>query len=192
MHRMPDTLPTASEPRESRRPSPTGVHDLFAGYAKEERPLVAYAELVGLYNLALAMFLAAAKGAGRPLPQRVALADILLVGVATFKLSRLMAKDLVTSPLRAPFTTFEGLAGEGEVNEKPRGEGMQRALGELFTCPFCLGTWVAAFLAYALVLSPPITRLIAAILASHALADFLQLAYGATAESVQKLNSESE
>jgi hypothetical protein len=189
---MPGTQRSAERPPEPRPPEGDGVRDLFAGYSKEERPLVAYAELVGLYNLALAMFLAAAKSAGRSLPQRVALGDILLVGVATFKLSRLMARDLVTSPFRAPFTTFEGLAGEGEVNEKPRGEGMQRALGELFTCPFCLATWVAAFLAYALVLSPPITRLISSILASHALADVLQLGYGAATASVQKLQSGSE
>jgi hypothetical protein len=54
-----------------------------------------------------------------------------------------------------------------------------------------MATWVAAFFAYALVLSPPLTRLIASIFASHALADFLQLAYGAAAESVQKSSSES-
>jgi hypothetical protein len=187
---------TETTRRAARQPSPGGndgktAPELFAGYSREERPLVAYTELVGFYHLAFAMFLAAARGAGRPLPQRVALGDILLVGVATFKMSRLVAKDLVTSPLRAPFTTFEGLAGEGEVNEKPRGEGMRRALGELLTCPFCMATWVAAFFAYALVLSPPLTRLIASIFASHALADFLQLAYGAAAESVQKSSSES-
>jgi hypothetical protein len=105
---------TSSEDAQSRRDEHHGGsgRDLFAGYSKEERPLIAYAELVGLYNLAFAMFLAAAKGAGRPLPQRVPMSDILLVGVATFKLSRLIAKDLVISPLRAPFTTFEGMAGE--------------------------------------------------------------------------------
>jgi hypothetical protein len=157
----------------------------FAGYSREERPLTAYAELMGLYQLAFLMFMLAAKASGRPLPKRVALGDIVLMGVATFKLSRLLAKDLVTSPLRAPFTTFEGLAGEGEVNEKPRGRGMQLALGELLTCPFCVATWVAAFMAYGLTLSPPLTRLIAGIFTSQALADFLQLGYGAAAKSTE-------
>jgi hypothetical protein len=63
---------------------------------------------------------------------------------------------------------------------------MQRALGELLTCPFCMATWVAAFFAYALVLSPLLTRLIATIFSTHALADFLQLAYGSAAESIRK------
>ncbi len=182
---------TNSAPATEQKPLPApheggAAGKLFAGYSKEERPLIAYVELVGLYNLAFAMFLAAAKGAGRPLPQRLAVSDILLVGVATFKMSRLVAKDLVTSPLRAPFTTFEGLAGEGEVKEKPRGTGMQRAMGELLTCPFCMGTWVAAFLAYGLILSPPFTRLVAGIFSAHALADFLQLGYGAASVAVEK------
>lgn len=155
-----------------------------------KRPLAAYGELVGLYNLAFVVFVAATKASGRPLPERLALGDVLLVGVATFKLSRLLARDVVTSPLRAPFTTYEGMAGEGEVNGKPRGEGMQRALGELLSCPFCTGTWVAAFLAYALVLSPPLTRLVAGILSAHALADFLQLAYGAAAIGARKLEQD--
>src|SRR5947209_17193898 len=102
---MTDSRAASATPR--RAPGGPAGRDPFAGYSKEERPLVAYAELVGLYHLALAMFLAAAKGAGRPLPRRVAWGDILLVGVATFKLSRLIAKDVVVSPLRAPFTTFE-------------------------------------------------------------------------------------
>src|SRR5436305_639619 len=104
---MTDTVARA-EPDPPLRSGEAAGPDLFAGYSQEERPLVAYAELVGLYNLAFAMFLAAARGAGRPLPRRIAWGDILLVGVATFKLSRLVAKDVVNSPLRAPFTTFEG------------------------------------------------------------------------------------
>ena len=72
------------------------------------------------------------------------------------------------------------------MNERPRGEGMQRAVGELLCCPFCLGAWVAAFFAYGLVLSPPLTRLIAGIFATKAVADFLHLGYGAAAEAVNK------
>jgi hypothetical protein len=174
------------------RPHLPSQDGLFAGYSREERPLSAYSELVGLYHIAFAVFLVAAKASDRPLPQRVSLSDILLVGVATFKLSRLIAKDIVTSPLRAPFTTYEGPAGEGEVKEKPRGAGMQLALGELLSCPFCMGTWVAAFFAYALVLNPSLTRFVAGIFTAHALADGLQLAYGAAAEATRKSSSDGE
>src|SRR5437867_3554311 len=110
-------MPTRTDPspaEEKRLPAEHSVSsgtDPFRGYSTEKRPLAAYAELVGLYNLAFLVFVAAAKTSGRSLPRRLAPGDILLVGVATFKLSRLLAKDVVTSPLRAPFTTFESLSG---------------------------------------------------------------------------------
>ena len=99
-----------------------------------------------------------------------------------------MTKDLITSFLRAPFTTYEGPAGPGEVNEKPRGTGFRRAIGELLSCPFCFGQWVAAFLMYGLVLRPALTRLIAAIFAVLTLADLLH--YGS--EALKKGAGESE
>jgi hypothetical protein len=99
----------------------------------EERPLGAYAVLVALFNAALAVFLIVLRRTKRDLPERIHFRDVALLGVATYKLSRLLTKDAVTSVLRAPFTTYDGQAGGAEVNESPRGTGMQRALGELFT-----------------------------------------------------------
>jgi len=88
--------------------------------------------------------------------------------------------------IRAPFTTFEGSAGDGEINEKPRGTGLQHALGELLTCPFCLGQWVAAFFAYGLVFAPRVTRLVESVFAAVTMADFLQFAYDAVKKTDQK------
>jgi hypothetical protein len=172
-------------PAEAQADSPTpAVSSLFSGYSDEPKPLLQYAQLMGLYSLAFVVFLALAKRTGKPIPERVPLGDILLVGVATFKLSRTVSKEVVMSPLRAAFTRFEEKAGEGELNETPRGEGYQRTIGELLTCPFCLGMWVAAFLAYGLVLAPPVTRLAMTILASKALSDTLHLGYTAACKSI--------
>jgi len=157
---------------------------LFRGYSEEPKPLREYAGVMLTFSIVFAIFLAISRQTGRPLPDRVSLGDILLVGVATFKLSRTMSKEVVFSPLRAPFTQFMEKAGEGELNEMPRGEGFQRTVGELLTCPFCLGMWVAAFFAYGLVLAPPLTRLFATILASKAISDGLHLAYTAACKSV--------
>jgi len=151
----------------------------FSGYSDKPLPLVQYSLFLVLFNLAFAVFLGLSRQTGRRLPERISLGDILLVGLATFKLSRTLSKEAVTSPLRAPFTHFVECAGEGEVNETARGEGMQKAIGELLTCPFCLGMWVAAFFAYGLVLAPPLTRLIATILTTKAISDSLHLAYTA-------------
>ncbi len=114
----------------------TRSREVFAGYTPhgEGRPLAAYAGLAGVYNGALAAALLAAKRQGRPLPERVGTGDIVLLGVATHKLGRLLAKDWVTSPLRAPFATYKGASGiPSEVDEGARGAGLQRAIGELVT-----------------------------------------------------------
>jgi hypothetical protein len=163
-----------------------GATNPFAGYSREERPLRSYALLIGLFHLLFAGFLLVTKGAGRPLPQRVGLVDVLLLGVATHKLSRLLAKDSVTSVLRAPFVEYEGPASASEVREKPRGHGLQRALGELLICPFCLGQWVAAGLAYSLVLWPRITHLVVAVFAALTVSDFLQYAYEWTRKQTER------
>lgn len=99
----------------------------------EERPLTAYVILVGLFNAVFAGFLLLLRRSRRDLPVRIAPGDLVLLAVSTHKLSRLLTRDWVTSFYRAPFTTYKGGAGGPEVNEEPRGHGMQRALGELFT-----------------------------------------------------------
>ncbi|HEY2733186.1 MAG TPA: DUF1360 domain-containing protein, partial [Polyangiales bacterium] len=70
--------------------------------------------------------------------------QLLLLGVSTFQLARLIAKDRVLAPLRAPFTKFQDSSSAGEVHEEARGVGLQRAIGELVTCPYCLAPWVAS------------------------------------------------
>jgi uncharacterized protein DUF1360 len=149
----------------------------FAGYSDEEKPLLSYAALIGVFNLVFAAALFSARASGRELPARISASDILLFGTATHKLSRLMAKDKVTSVLRAPFTRYEGQGGPAEIEEEPRGKGMRRALGELLLCPYCLDQWVATGFVTGAMLAPRLTRLVASTFTVVALADFLQIVY---------------
>lgn len=103
--------------------------------------------------------------------------DLALITFATHKLSRLITKERVTSALRAPFTRYQGEAGPGEVEESPRGQGLRRAIGELFVCPYCIATWIASGFAAGLVVAPRATRLIAATLTAVLGSDVLQIAY---------------
>ena len=64
----------------------------------------------------------------------------------------------MTSPLRAPFTRFEGPQGNAELAEEVRGSGARKAVGELVTCPFCLGPWVATALTAGLTFAPGVAR----------------------------------
>jgi hypothetical protein len=83
----------------------------------------------------------------------------------------------VTSPLRAPFTAFQGTEGPSELSEEVRGSGGRKAVGELITCPFCTGVWVATGLVAGLVYLPKTTRLAIDTLAALAGADMLQFAH---------------
>ena len=83
----------------------------------------------------------------RRLPVRFAFGDIMLLGVATYQLSRTISRDRVTAFLREPFAKQAESAGRGEVESEAEGEGLRRAVGELLICPFCMTQWVgAAFL----------------------------------------------
>ncbi|PZM93440.1 MAG: hypothetical protein DIU79_10915, partial [Actinobacteria bacterium] len=121
------------------------------------------------------------RASGRAVPERVAASDVVLLSIATHKLSRVMTKDAITSPLRAPFTEYEKPIGRGEVMEQVRAQGSpaRHALGELLSCPFCFAVWVATALTGGLVLAPRLTRLVASTFTAVAVSDFLQLAYAA-------------
>ena len=155
----------------------TRVTREYARTSDDERPLRGYAGTLAAYGVAATVTAGIARLTGRALPERLSFGDVALLGVATHKLSRLLAKDAVTSPLRAPFTRFEDPAGAAELNESPRGHGARHAIGELVTCPFCLAVWVASGLAAGLVLTPRATRLVMATATAVAASDFLQLAY---------------
>jgi hypothetical protein len=153
--------------------------DIFEGYEGRNERLYSYATLLGIFNLIFVAFLLVAKGVGRPVPERLDFRDIALLGVATHKLSLTGAEDAVTSPLRAPFTEFQEKESPKNVQEKPRGEGLRRSIGELVTCQFCLGMWIAAFFTYGLVLAPRVTRLLATILVILTISDHLHQTYKA-------------
>src|SRR3954454_9041090 len=121
---------------------------------------------------------AAVRASGRKLPERIPAGDAFLLTVATFRLSRRIAKDPVTSPLRAPFTAFQGPSGHAEVAEEVREHGgAKHAIGELLTCPFCLAQWVATGLVFGYVTAPKATRLAALTMTLVAGSDVLQFVY---------------
>ena len=145
--------------------------------AGEDRPLGAYVATMSAYGASVAALTAAGLLAGRRLPDRVGPYDVVLLGVATHKLSRTITKETVTAPLRAPFTEFGGSQGQGELHEEVRGHGLRHTVGELLTCPFCLAQWVGTAMTAGLVLAPRHTRLLAATFATVAISDSLQNVY---------------
>jgi hypothetical protein len=141
-----------------------------------------YGLLMGAYTVATGAFLAWRHGTGRGLPERFEGQDLAIIGIATHKTSRLIAKDKVTTPIRAPFTEFEGEGAPSEFSEEPAGSGLRHTIGELIACPYCLDMWVATGYAAGLVAAPRTTRFVAGVLSTVAIADFLQIAYKAGQE----------
>jgi hypothetical protein len=150
----------------------------------EGRPLRPFAGIMGAYGAAV-VGLGAVAAARRALPDRFRAGDLALYGVATFRLARILAKDPVTSPLRAPFTTLEGTTGPAELHERVDGHGWHHAVGELLTCPFCLGQWVATGFVFGGMVFPRFTRSVAATFVVHAVSDVLQFGYAALERTEQ-------
>jgi hypothetical protein len=159
------------------------AHDAFESYAEpqERPPFRTYAALATVFNAGFAGALMAAKRSRR-LPERIETRDVLLLGTASHKLSRLVAKDKVTAFLRAPFTEYQGRGGPAEVEERARGEGARRAIGELLICPYCLGLWASGAFHVGLLYAPRTTRVVASTLTALTVSDFLQIAYKAAEE----------
>lgn len=143
----------------------------------EDRPLGGYLVLMGVNLAVIGTLTIVARRRGARIPTRVPLADLALLGVATHKISRIIAKDAITSPLRAPFTRYEGTSGPAELTEEVRGRGLRKAVGELLACPFCVGEWVAVALTAGIVLAPRATRLVGTLFAALTMSDVLQFAY---------------
>lgn len=172
----------------------TDLKDRLAGAARtqqaryageQDRPLRGYAMTLTAYSGVVGAVATAVRLTGREVPDGFSLADITLSALATHKLSRMLAKDPVTSPLRAPFTSYQGTTGPAELHEDVRGQGGRKAVGELVTCPFCTSVWVATGLAAGLIFYPRATRVARDTLAMLAGADLLQYTHAVLRNAAQ-------
>jgi hypothetical protein len=110
--------------------------------------------------------------------------DLVLLGLATFKASRTVARDEVTSFLREPFV--EGRAREGAEDPVETGD-LRQAVGELVTCSRCVGTWIAAGLAGTQIIAPQFGRLLTWTLATAGANDVLQAGFSALTNKANEL-----
>jgi Protein of unknown function (DUF1360) len=144
----------------------------------DPRPLGGYAGILASYGTlssALALALRRRRNSVAPLSPM----DLLLYALATEHLSRVITKDSLTSVLRAPFTRFQGPAGDGEVNEEVVAtSSFGHAVGELLTCPFCTAQWVATALVAGNLGAPALTTAVISVSAAARASDYLNLAFG--------------
>jgi hypothetical protein len=149
----------------------------------ETPPYGAYATIMAAFAGGLAAAGWLARVLGRD-PQEHSALDFLTLGAATFKASRTIARDEVTSFLREPFV--EGHAHEGGEDPVESGD-LNQAIGELVTCSRCIGAWVAAGLGATQVLAPRFGRVLTWTLGAAALNDFLQAGFAALTNKSNEL-----
>jgi hypothetical protein len=140
--------------------------------AEERPPYSSYAAIAATFVGGLTGSSLLARALGRD-PRELSALDFATLAAATFKASRTISHDRITSFVREPFVEEEAWTGE----ERPAGDGARRAIGELVTCTRCVGIWVAAGLGSAQVVAPRFGRLLTWTLAAGAANDFLQTAF---------------
>ena len=146
-------------------------------------PYGSYSVIMGAFVGGLAAAGALANLLGRE-PRENTTLDLIVLSAATFKASRTISRDEVTSFLRDPFV--EGEAHEGGEEPVESGD-MRQAIGELVTCSRCIGTWVAAGLAGTQILAPRVGRILSWSLAAAGANDYLQAAFAALTSKANEL-----
>ncbi|MFD7564462.1 DUF1360 domain-containing protein [Streptomyces tendae] len=163
----------------------TDLEQRYADGEETQTPLGGYAALATTFAATAGAFAVTAWRRGVRLPDTVPAWDVALLGTATFKASRLLTKDKVTSFLRAPFTRREREGNANEVMDAGRGTGLRRAVGDLISCPFCTSTWVAGGLVGTYAVAPRAARLVCAGLSAVVVSDWLQYAWSLTAQKAE-------
>jgi hypothetical protein len=151
-------------------------------------PYRAYGGIMGTFVGGIAVAGALARLLDRD-PRSDGPLDLVVLGAATFKASRTISRDEVTSFLREPFV--EGEAHEGGEEPVETGD-LRQAVGELVTCSRCVGTWVAAGLASTQILAPRFGRMLTWSLAAAGVNDFLQAGFAALAAKSNELEQRDE
>jgi hypothetical protein len=136
---------------------------------EDTHPYREYALITATYLGLYGGFAALAGRRRDTLARRIAPIDLLLLVIATLRLSRLAAWEGITSFMRLPLVEHGPDDPITGPEQKPRGRGFLLAFGELILCTTCVGTWIAALLTYGLYLAPSLTRPFLTIMATAGL-----------------------
>jgi hypothetical protein len=127
-----------------------------------------YAALSAGWASMLGALLVAARDRGEdPVPSM----EVVPLGLATFALAKLVAKEKVAAEIREPFVEETG------HGRRPRGSGLRYAVGELITCTRCVGFWSALGLTGLRVLRPREARVVTTVLGASAVNDAAQASF---------------
>lgn len=115
--------------------------------------------------------------------------DIVILSLATFRLTRLFVYDSIMRFFREMFFDAELMNGEVVFTKPIRGP--RRTLADLTSCPWCFGMWNAAFLTFFYLLTPwafvPVV-----VLAIAGIGSFIQIAANVAGWKAEELKGRVE
>lgn len=120
------------------------------------------------------IFLSAATVAGRarrPHEMSPRVLDLAMSGMAAHRIGRMIAFEQVAEPLREAFTATVPDESGADETVVARGRGLRWAIGELLSCPICVGTWAALGLSIGMLVMPGPTQFVVRVLSIAGVAE---------------------
>jgi hypothetical protein len=108
---------------------------------------------------------------------KITLLNLLILSLASFRLTRLLVFDKITEFIRNPFfneITELNEDGVTEVYYLPKEKGIKKFFGELLSCYWCTGIWASAGIVGLTLLFPDLSFPIIQIFAVAGLASILE------------------
>lgn len=104
------------------------------------------------------------------------LEELIIIGLASFRLTRLIVYDKITEFIRSPF--LDEITEDGEVYVMPKEKGIRKWIGELISCYWCTGVWASTGLLAAYVFIPKIGVALILIFAVAAIGSIIETIIG--------------
>jgi uncharacterized protein DUF1360 len=152
------------------------------GMDGEDRP-VDYAAINAVWVTLAAGLVAATRG--RTSKDPITNKELIPLAAATFAVSKAVARERIGTWVREPFVEEQGTP----ERQRPKGNRLRRAVGELVTCTRCVGTWSALAVVGLRVADPEAGRALSMILASSAANDWLQAGFKLLTEQTNLIGS---
>jgi hypothetical protein len=147
----------------------------------ETRP-VDYAAINAVWLSLAAALVAGTRGRASDDP--ITNKELIPLAAATFAVSKAVARERIGAWVREPFVDEEK-----NQNQRPKGNRIRRAVGELVTCTRCVGTWSALAVVGLRVMNPEAGRTISVVLASSAANDWMQAGFKLLSEQTNRVGS---
>lgn len=129
------------------------------------------------------------------MPYELSVFDLILVILATFRVTRLFVYDKITQWIHDLFLhkeVVEGSPGEEIILRHKIASGPRRTIHELISCPWCFGIWAAFVVTFFYFLWPEVMFYPILLLAISGVGTFLQISANLVGHTAEQKKMENE